>query len=110
MIDKLFIEQIGKYKGLEVWVTNEDYWVTKEDIAVHSFGWGSGKNRIFIRKEAYDIIKLSSRSSKLLQMIYNHEYKEFLKHQGLNNDPHKKRQFNREQKLIEFLKSNNYFL
>ena len=74
-------KQIGNYKDLEVWISNEDYWVTKKEVAVHSFGRGSGKNRIFIRKEAYDLIQKSSESHTLLQAIYDHEYAEFLEWQ-----------------------------
>ena len=106
---RLKTEQIGEYNGLEVWTSNEDYWVDKEDIATHSFGSGSGKSRIFIRKEAYDLIQTSPISRELMQTLYDHEYSEFLAMHSKGENPHKNGRSLNEQKLDAFLKDNGYF-
>lgn len=106
---KLITEKIGNYKGLEVWVTNDDYWVTHAQTAVHSFGFGSGKNRIFIRKEAYDLFKTDPNFLEFMQTIYNHEYAEYLKWAGNGESPHLNGKNHREHELDEFLRKKGYF-
>lgn len=102
-------KQIDNYRGLEVWISNDDYWVPKRNIAVHSFGLGSGKNRIFIRKEAYDLIQGSPRSSDFLQTIYDHEYTEFLEWKGEAKSPHTNGRNQAEQDFLDFLKDSGYY-
>ena len=107
--EKTTAQRIGNYKNLEVWTSNSDYWVEHDEVAVHSHGMGSGKSRIFIRGEAYDIINKSPKFKKFLQTIYSHEYKEFLKDKGKAKSPHKKGRSSGEQELDKFLKENKYF-
>lgn len=103
-----FVRQIDTFRGLPVCLSNDDMWVKKNMMACY-IQYSEGKHAIFIRSDAYAILQKSPKFKEFLDLIYEHEYAEYLYATKQGSDPHSN-QSDREDELLVYLKANGYEL
>ncbi|MBI2444302.1 MAG: hypothetical protein HYV42_03630 [Candidatus Magasanikbacteria bacterium] len=103
LVDSLVSNKVSQYKDHSIYATKHNYLVEKDEVAMYG-----SKTHIFIRKEAYNLLKKTKKGRYYLDRILEHEIEEEEHSQGKRPSSHaEEHQLDKE--IVDYLRSKGYF-